>query len=199
MTWAGLLVAVLYSPVGSPDLYVSVNYNTKNQGIAFTSAAIQNAPTINSSGGRSSQGITIQSYESGTQTGGGYSVATGSSSSRQMTGSFGGSTTLGTSSKGSGSMGGGGMSGLSMSGKGSGSGTSSQAGGVMSMSSNFSNQSSDNNITKQGAGTFIYTTAGLGATDPGDDPSGSTIPVGDGWIFLLILASGYTVWKKSKV
>jgi len=197
MTWAGLLVAVLYSPVGSPNLYAPVNYNTVNQGIAFTSADVQNAPSIQTSNGGGSQGLSIPSYTTTTGVGLG-SMSAGASNQNSRSNMNGGGISYGFSkSNGSNGMAGGGSglgSGFSMSGKGSGNGDneSSQAGGLLSLATN--STTSNGSMSRQGANTYL--TSGSGATDPGDDPTGDPIPVGDGWIFLLILVSVYTVWKK---
>ena len=66
--------------------------------------------------------------------------------------------------------------------------------GVASMSSSLTML--DNNLSnKQGAG---YTPQS-GATDPGEDPIGPPIPVGDGWLILLAFLLTYVGWKKFRV
>ena len=72
-------------------------------------------------------------------------------------------------------------------------GASLEGGGVMSVNSDFT-ASTTGTTVRQGAENGT-----LGATDPGDDPGGNPIPVGDGWIFLLVLVSAYTVWKKIRL
>jgi hypothetical protein len=51
ITWAGLLVLVLYSPIGSPALYESNKYDVEFRGVDF-GGAIQNAPTIRPTGSK---------------------------------------------------------------------------------------------------------------------------------------------------
>jgi hypothetical protein len=54
--------------------------------------------------------------------------------------------------------------------------------------------SNSNSNTTQSAGTGLD-----GTTDPGGDPTGPPIPVGDGWLLLVVFASIYTVWKRFKI
>ena len=49
----------------------------------------------------------------------------------------------------------------------------------------------DNTNTKESAGTGL-----AGNTDPGGDPFGDPIPIGDGWIILLVFAGGYALYKQ---
>jgi hypothetical protein len=53
----------------------------------------------------------------------------------------------------------------------------------------------NNTADKQSVGY----TPGAGATDPGDEPIGDPIPVGDGWVFLLVLVATYAGWKRIKL
>ena len=191
LTWAGLLLAVLYSPVGSPDLYSPMHYYSANQGVDFTGAAIPNAPKGSASGDNSSQfnmpadgDLKINSSSpSGVSSDiGGRSVSSVGSSSLSSRNNSGGSSS-GSSMSGMGTF----------SGKSSKSGVSSQSTGMASLSTDLTG-TSDNSGNKQSVGY----TPGSGATDPGDDPTGDPIPVGDGWIFLLVLASVYGVWKGAK-
>ena len=194
MVWAGLLVAVLYSPVGSPDLYVPVSYSDSNQGIDIAGVEFNNKPSItnSSSGNGGSMPSTPSDFGSRTS-GSSSSFGGGSMPSNSTSGAFVGSSGMSTSKGANGGMGGGAMSGLSSgsSKKTEGSNTSS-GGGIMSMSSNQSMLENNSVTTRQAVGY----SGGTGGTDPGDDPSGAPIPVGDGWIFLLILLSVYTIYKK---
>lgn len=70
--------------------------------------------------------------------------------------------------------------------------TTTQNTGIISMSTDMTTLE-DYSTNRQGV------TTGDGGTDPGDDPNGPPIPVGDGWIFLLVLVSVYSVWKKNKI
>jgi hypothetical protein len=199
LAWAGLLVLVLYSPVGSPDLYVPTNYNTTNQGIAITSAELSNRPAISSSASETSNpGPTnLLPTDYSRKTVGSYSSSVNSSTQfSSFSGGSGGSFgfTKGRS--------GGGMEGSSMasysysSARKSESSASPETGGIMSVSSDFTSPTlGDNGTTVRQS----VTDGTLGGTDPGGDPTGDPIPVGDGWIFLLVLASAYTAWKKIRI
>jgi len=37
-----------------------------------------------------------------------------------------------------------------------------------------------------------------GGSDPGEDPIGNPIPIGDGWIFMLLLTLWHAVWEAVK-
>ncbi|MDP4239676.1 MAG: hypothetical protein Q8904_09450 [Bacteroidota bacterium] len=45
LTWAGILLALLYSPLGSPDLYRHRIYFTEDQGVNFSKSGISKAST----------------------------------------------------------------------------------------------------------------------------------------------------------
>lgn len=196
MVWAGLLVAVLYSPFGSPDLYVPVSYNASNQGIDIAGVEFGNKPGISNSGSGNGGSMPSMPSDYSARVGGSSSYSGGSSTSSYGSGSFGGSASGRSKSIGaSGSMGGGSMSGFSSgSSKGSDGGGAASGGGIMSMSSD-QGTVNNNGTTRQAVGY----SGGTGGTDPGDDPSGSAIPVGDGWIFLIVLLSVYTVYKKLRL
>jgi hypothetical protein len=196
LAWAGLLVVVLYSPVGSPDLYFSANYNTVNQGIAITSAETGNKPSISSYSSASSNGgtVSLTPTDYSNKTGGSYSSSGGSAAQfNSGSGAYGSSSGFSKGNSGS-SMGVSSMSTFSYaSSKKSDGGASLEGGGVMSVNSDFTTSTAGTTV-RQGAENGT-----MGATDPGDDPGGSPIPVGDGWIFLLVLVSAYTVWKKIRL
>ena len=61
---------------------------------------------------------------------------------------------------------------------------------VFSVSSDLA--SLDDNIRNRQGNNY---SSNLGGTDPGDDPTGNPIPIGDGWVFMLILAVGYALKK----
>ena len=197
MVWAGLLVAVLYSPVGSPDLYVPVSYNGANQGIDIAGVEFGNKPGISNSNGGNAEAMPSMSSDYSSRTGGSSSSFGGSSTQYSAgSGSFGGTSGMSKSNGASSGMGGGTMSGFSSgSSKKSDGGSTASGGGIMSMSSNQSTLENNSVTTKQAVGY----SGGTGGTDPGDDPSGGTIPVGDGWIFLLVLLSVYTIYRKVRL
>lgn len=190
LIWAGLLLLVLYSPVGSPDLYSNREYYAANQGVVFDGVGIENAGSVPSSSNNGSQSFSVPEQ---TKTGGSsYSISSGSFVDTQQgfgSGSMSGGVEFRQNKGGSGSGGGFGVSSMGSKG-GSKSVSSSQNFGSAFMSTDLT-QSSENNTSKQGVGY----TPGSGATDPGDDPTGPPIPVGDGWLFLLVLSFFFVIWK----
>lgn len=69
---------------------------------------------------------------------------------------------------------------------------SSMSGGLLSQAGEMT-KAGDNNITRQGSGN---TGDPNSTTDPGGDPLGDPIPVGDGWVFLMIVAAIYIFFKR---
>jgi len=196
MVWAGLLVAVLYSPVGSPDLYVPVSYNGANQWVDIAGVEFGNKPGISNSNSGNAEAMPSMSSDYSSRAGGSSSFGGSSTQYSSGSGSFGGSSGMSKSNGASGGMGGGAMSGFSSgSSKKSDGGGAASGGGIMSMSSNQSTLQNNSVTTKQAIGY----SGGTGGTDPGSDPSGGAIPVGDGWLFLLVLLSVYTIYKKLRL
>lgn len=192
--WAGLLIVVLYSPIGSPDLYYSQNYYTETP--SFTNqSVIPNAPKQNYASGSSDVELDIPdisshlktnyhvgSYPSGSKTyhGSSYSIQTpsfqnNSSSGYSTFGSSGGSFT--STGRSSGNKGG--TPGISM------------TNGITTM---YTSTDLINSPTKQSV-NYPYSPES-GATDPGGDPTGDPIPAGDGWGLLLIFGVCYAAFKK---
>jgi hypothetical protein len=199
--WAGLLIAVLYSPIGSPDLYSTKGYFVGNQSVNFKDGAIENAPKggVFTDEDNNNQ-INVPDYSSSENNSPKYAVnssATANTSGSTTSGSYNASqpsayqNTSGSSS--SGSMGGGGSTFISRNSSKSSDASSTitmNSGGVTTLSTNLST-TSPKQSTLSGA-----TGSGNSGTDPGGDPTGPPVPVGDGWIFLLLLAAGYGAWRK---
>lgn len=198
LAWAGLLVAVLYSPVGSPGLYVSTNnYVVSSRGGAIAGAKISDVPTLKGNLKSNSGAIGGQDYGAGVGTQNGYSVNGNAFDSRSNSGNlsgfaYGSANNQNAREKTSGIGGGSLMVFTTAKGQNSNNSTIAQNTGVISMSTDMS-MFDDYSTNKQSVGA-----AGDGGTDPGGDPTGPVIPVGDGWIILMVLVSAYTVWKKFK-
>lgn len=194
LIWAGLLVAVLYSPVGSPELYAPVHYYSSNGGVMYSNIQISNVPNIKSNVNNGYSGFSTHPNSS-YMNNGSLSAVSNTFDSRQNTGSFSWSNNS-TAAKSKPNNIGGSMIGMSSMRKsqGSANNTFAQNIGVVSMTTDM-DISGDFSTTKQSVGTGI----GDGATDPGDDPTGPPIPLGDGWIFLLVLVSVYSIWKKISI
>ena len=200
--WAGLLMAVLYSPIGSPDLYKSTNYFAVNQNVDFSEGNIENAPKGDGSGYQNDNNqIDIPDYNSSVESTSKYAVNTysatpGSAESTASSSNYPSQSSAYQSSSNANS------------------GGSTVGGGSTFISSNRSKGSSDasSSVTMNSSGITTLSTEltssstaqaasptkdpNSTAHHPGHDPTGPPIPVGDGWIFLLLLAAGYGVWIK---
>jgi len=188
LTWAVLFLVVIYSPIGSPELYRQNNYVVYNPGVSFK-GGIANAPTSNNYQQSQEPDLAIpittdthRSYavnasaatlKSASQTNYGVSASSSSfvNASQSAGGSGGGSAAIGLGSKSS----------LAF---------SSPQNEVSSLSTDLTiNQTA---TTRQAAGY----NPGTGGTDPGDDPLGPGLPVGDGFWILLLMAGAYAFWKR---
>lgn len=194
MIWAGLFIAVLYSPIGSPNLYYTQYYYSVNNSTPFNNGVIPNAssvkftadnnsseldiPDLSNSGLRSMMGGAGSYRSAGT-------VSSGSSYSSSLP-----QTYQNNSSPSSGNIGGGGISIIAGNGSHSSAGSSGivMTNGIASLTT--SNLSTTNTSTRQ-----LTTQTLTGGTDPGGDPSGDPIPVGDGWGLLIFLATCYGVFN----
>ena len=194
-TWAVLLLVVLYSPIGSPDLYSSPDYaGVPNANLSGSS--IGNGANFSSESGSDNE-LDIPDYgadESSTKLSASYSYSAPASnnttSGAVASYSTSGSQTYQNSKDGSsGSTGGGGSTFISNNGSGGGSDASSTVsmsnGGITTLSSNVTT-----NSTLQAAPPSQTT-----GQHPPHDPK-HPIPVGDGWVFLLLLAASYGIIKK---
>ena len=195
-TWAALLLVVLYSPIGSPDLYSSSDYYA---GIpnANLSGSNTTSPGFTESGGDYNE-LDVPDYssaESSTkQPSGSYGYTTPSSDNTSSgAGSYVASETQSYQNlkDGSSGAGGGGSTFISNNGSGGGSDASSAvsmtSGGITTLSS----AAVTTNSTLQAAPPSQTT-----GHHPPHDPTQPAIPVGDGWVFLLLLAVGYGIIKK---
>jgi len=191
--WAGLLIVVLYSPIGSPDLYTSHNYYVENQNITTTSGGTPNAPKTNYSSENSSNDLDIPQVSTLSKTN--YSVRNYSSISTSSPGSSYSvqtQTYQSNNSSGSGNLNGVGNSFIA----GGGSRNSAGSSGVvmnngittLTLTSDLSSQT-----PKQNTNTNIAADPTI--TDPGDDPLGPPIPVGDGWGLLVFFGFCYAAYK----
>jgi hypothetical protein len=187
LTWAGLLVAVLYSPVGSPDLYAPTNYYSENHGVTFKDVDFSNAPRTVSGGNRGNFSIPQNNSDINQHITTTIDDAKNKLAPVQY--SVGAQTTTPVNKTGAGTTVGAVVVGTTR--QNNSSGDNATSSGVVAMNTDFTvlaNRQQSNNYTPFS-----------GATDPGDAPVGPPIPIGDGWIFLLLLAVGYTGWKKFRL
>jgi len=194
ISWASLLLLVLYSPIGSPDLYRPNYYYTRYQAVNFNSSGFAKRIKTNSNSGNKNN-INVPTYSTQSNKRTSYSVnknnyAKNNNYSLPMITNN--NHLKNNSSTGSDETG---FSGFSSNKLGSSSTNSSdfQNNNLISTSTDLS-LLSDNNITRQGSTETDQ--LGTPTTDPGGDPFGPPIPVPDGWGFLLVLAGIYTVVKK---
>ena len=192
LVWAGLLIVVLYSPVGSPDLYTSPNYYAGNQSVMFKDGVIPNASKIKSSQEYNDNVPDLPDISESLHSNyaaGNYSSAPVSSS--QGYSYDGGQTQSYQNMNSSGGGGGGGSFVVS------GRSRSSAASSGFSMTSGITTLSVTSNINASTPKQSVtnYTTD-TGGTDPGGDPTGDPIPVGDGGGILVLLGLFYAAFKK---
>ena len=194
LVWAGLLIVVLYSPIGSPDYYSSNgNYYVVNKPVTLSSGTTLNTPKANFPEESNSDELIIPdvSQTSKTNAGGGRYSSGNSSSGGSSYGSL-SSPSYQNSNAGSGGMSGGGSL-IASSGSRSSAGSSeiTMTNGITTMSLT---STGSNAPPKQNAGEQIL--GDEGGTDPGGDPNGDPIPVGDGWGILIFFGVCYTAYKK---
>jgi len=192
--WAGLLIGVLYSPIGSPDLYSSHNYYVENRTITTGNVVIQNSPKVNSSSESSDNGLDIPDISSMPRT-----TYTVNNSQSANSGSQGASYGVQNQSYRNNSSGSAGQSqeGSSFitSGKSSSRNSAGSSAIVMTNGITTLSLTNDINSTKQSNAPTPYR-GGSGGTDPGGDPTAPPIPVGDGWGLLVLFGMCYVAFKK---
>lgn len=190
MSWAILLLIVAYSPIGSPDLYIKGDIVIQNQGINFSSG-IENASHVRRIQQTEEPDLAlpvytpkpkiyevnqgVKAFKTTSQTS--YAVTT-TAYNRTVTmrsgneaGTGGGFTFLGSRNAAQAKI-------------------TQQMNDITSISTDLA-QASEPNSNR----LFATMDVNGGVTDPGDDPVDPPIPVGDGQLFLLLLAVGYASLK----
>ena len=193
LSWAILALVIVYSPIGSPDLYTGNKYIVYNQGVNF-SGGIANAPKVHN---YAEQNITpdlgIPAYTPEQKS---YYVHSAGGTSKINNGTNYSVSTPATGRTGTTSGGGGGVSGIATFGfsRSTQSNPASANSGVgsISLTSDLTTVQDPTVTTKQGASAGALD----GGTDPGGDPTGPPIPVGDGYWLLMLMAAGYAFWKR---
>ncbi|MDD4991431.1 MAG: hypothetical protein PHR83_04280 [Paludibacter sp.] len=184
-------MAILYSPIGTPGDYSSLYYYSVNPGVQFQ-GGIANAPSVYSSVDYNEPELILPLQETSQKTiakatiaGSANSedniISTGQINSAPITRDQANSTIGGASSLSS-----------------TASRTKTNASAVLTQQGyGFTSLSTD--LTSNSTTTKQNTLSGPsgGGTDPGGDPAGPPIPVGDGWVFLLVLAGVYVSVKKT--
>lgn len=192
LSWAILALVVIYSPIGSPDLYTTKNYFVANQGVEFKSREIANSPNFNF-GSDNNNEIVLPDYSSSELKSSNYAVGYyPTSNANSMASSYAvQSQNYQKTNNRSGSMGAGGATFISNNGSSGTNGSSTTVAMNNSITTLTSNLNVSNGTPRQNASASTN-----GGTDPGGDPTGPPIPVPDGWGFLLFLAAGYGIIKK---
>ncbi len=215
LTWAGLLLAVLYSPLGSPDLYSSRQFYIANKSVNFNGEAITYANRMdntnkieiknnftkhsNYSTNNTAEIDVINNQESKSKQigreGAIYSSNTGANHIQNPISA----QTSSQESNYNNTQNAGGSSGIGNDFYAYSSGRKSNKSNnnvmsesdISALSTNLNIPSITGNITLKQSGT-----SGLNdTTDPGGDPFGKPIPVGEGWIYMLVLVTAYGLWK----
>ena len=193
IVWAGLLIVVLYSPIGSPDLYSPTKYYFINQTIPAEKGTILHAPKKNFKSDNNSNDTELPDISQ--PLGRNYAVGNYPSANNRSQGTFSAVQTQSyqtNSSSGSGNGSIGATSFLSSESSHRSDGTSGVAmtNGMttLSLSTNLSN----NGLTKESVNTY---SSGSGGTDPGGDPPGDPIPIGDGWGIFIFMGVLYSIIK----
>jgi hypothetical protein len=190
LVWAGLLIVVLYSPIGSPDLYYSQNYYMENQSVAVN-GAIANAPKGNYAQDNSDVSMDIPDVSSHLNAN--YSVGSSQSSGGSQGSSYSVQSQSWQNNNSSGSAPSGGGGGSFMTGGGS-RGSAGSSG--VTMTNGITTMSLTTDLTNNSVRQSVTYSGGTGGTDPGGDPTGNPIPVGDGWGLLLFFGVCYAAFKK---
>jgi hypothetical protein len=209
LSWAGVLLALLYSPIGSPDLYHPQKYFAANMGVDFSKITIINAPMNGYVSAPSSSELIVPMSDRASTHSYNYSVnATGQTvlrsagavrrPSRASYANRQGRVSAAANSASAGSAGGG----NSM--------TYNTQRGVSSSNQNpevvISIPQLDLNLFSVSDSTFQKSAdSNLNSTESQPQkvhgltsPDGSPIeaaPIGDGWVFLIILAAIYGIFK----
>lgn len=194
LTWAALLVAVLYSPIGSPELYSPKRVYYKNQGEIFDAIQISNTPLRIQNFVNRSQTLFISTSEPERNYSSNTAVNSGPFYFKQESSinSFFNQTESWQDKK-NGTVPGDRFIVSTSMGNSSNRNTLQENNGVIYVTSDL--MIIDNYMTNKQA---IDYAPNNGGTNPGEDPIGNPIRVGDGWIYLLLLALVYTVWKVLK-
>jgi hypothetical protein len=199
LTWAGLFMIILYSPIGSPDLYTKQKYLVGNRSAILYNVEEENMPSMTKNTSRSlfsdeSQSTPFPTSESEINRSA-YAVTSSQQlKSKQMTET----NAVFNQHEISQNRGRGYMM------------ANGYVGSISIKRNSKKNSLTDNDITsiiadlttldntiknRQGIGY----NPNSGATSPGEDPIGDPIPFGDGWLYMLFLAIGYTAWKVYKL
>ena len=194
LVWASLLIVVLYSPVGSPGLYSSKNYYYDNQYVVQNKEVLFHAPksTLTGNDNQVEAGLSELNQETKSihPLGNFRSIKTieqGSSYSRIQIKSY---RSINSPSEIQF------QSGITAFARGQsqtneGNSTAVMANGVATLSSS---PEVNNSASKQS----ISSDQPSGGTDPGGEPVGNPIPVGDGWGILIFSGILYALIKLKK-
>jgi len=188
---AGLLLVVLYSPIGSPDLYKQRKYFIENQGVNFN-GGIKNAPKGKNNYQNDELELSVPDYSSERKnTASSYPVKNTAASYGQSTGyvAIQANDPFMPNKSSNGSTGNEGVS-FSVGHKSSSDNSNFQNNGITSLNTDL--KLFADNSTRQ---SIQNDQPNDGGTDPGGDPTNPPIPVPDGFGFLMILAIGYAGWK----
>ncbi|MEI6754776.1 MAG: hypothetical protein WCK78_16610 [Paludibacter sp.] len=213
LTWAGLLLAVLYSPLGSPDLYSTRQFYIANKSVNFNGEPISYTNRIDysnkiniknnlrennsSSSSGNAEIVVTNNYESASKR---LPITNVSNSPSKIVSNTVNAVQTPINNQ---------EANYSNSGN-SGSGIGSE---YYAYSSGRKSNRSNNNVISESDIAALTTNLNIPSitgnittkqlngtglndnTDPGGDPFGKPIPVGEGWIYMLVLVTAYGLWK----
>lgn len=191
LSWATLSLIIVYSPIGSPELYIPNKYIIQNQSVNFSSG-ITNASSVRRIQQYEDPDFAIPTYTPAPKT---YTLNVSAGTSKTISQTNYGVTLPANNRTVSNQSSGGGSSGGGFTFMGSHSTAAQQT--SVPQSTSISSLSTDLAMSADPGTTRQLATSGAldGGTDPGGDPTGPPIPVGNGFWFLLLLAVGYAGWK----
>jgi len=193
IVWAGLLIVVLYSPIGSPDLYTPTNYYFINQTIPAEKGTILHAPKKKFKSDNNSNEAELPDISQ--PLGRNYAVGNYPSANNRSQGTFSAVQTQAYQNNSSSGSGNGDIgvtsfltSGNTHRSNGTSGVTMTTGMTTLSLTTNLNN----NGLTKESVNTYA---PGSGGTDPGGDPQGDPIPIGDGWGIFIFMGVLYSFIK----
>lgn len=200
LSWAAVLLGLLYSPLGSPDLYSNRSYFTENQGVNFNKVVIYNAPT--SSGDNQESELSIPLSRDVLKKNLNYAVNSIVSPSQKITRSVSTTSTRAynkTNTTNTAANASAGISEVANGARSVNSSKSSSISGTIGVGGEMKGLLAFNSTT---GGSVVATDSTVVedtySTNPRQKADENGVPVGDGWSILAILAVIYGVFKAKK-
>lgn len=191
LLWSGLFIAVLYSPIGSPDLYSSKYSFIEYQSLVPNKGGILNSPKITYSPNLNSDELDIPDMSTVMKSN--YSIGKSTSNKISNNGSSYSAIQF-QSYRSNNSISGGQNSSGSVVLAGRSSRSSAGTSGI-TMANGITTLSTTSNINNTTTKQSVTADDPQGGTDPGGDPVGDPIPVGNGLKLFIFFGVIYTILK----